>query len=204
MNNQNSQSVYQEYMQHARHAETQRLAFATVFSAIFAALVAYTAKPNNSDTIGHLVFGFLFIFSLFGFFVTSVWSTAFVKFSRLAEYVAVKEFSMESDMQRFSKHNKIISASKIFGAFYSLTVGISVALPLSITLSSILCIAVSSSLSLVLFLCYIFWGERNIKRIDEEHRVKIKEHGCHARGSKVSLENSNVANSADAKSRAAD
>ena len=176
MDNQKFQHVYQEYMQHARHAETQRLSFATFFSAIFAALVAYTTKPKNNDTMSYLVFGFLFIFSLFGYFVTSVWSTAFVKFSRLAEYVAVKEFGLEFDLQRFAKHNKIISTSKVFGAFYSLTVGISIALPLSITISSMFCIVVSFGLSFVLFVGYIYWGERNIKLIDEEHRKKIQEY----------------------------
>ena len=176
MNSQESQTVYHEYMQHARHAENQRLSFATFFSAIFAAIVAYTAKPDSSETISYLVFGFLFIFSLFGYFVTSVWSTAFVKFSRLAEYAAIKEFRLDSDLQRFSKHSKIISASKVFGGFYSLAVGISVALPLSKILSYIWCMTVSSILSFVLFLCYIFWGEKNIKRIDEEHRSKIEKY----------------------------
>lgn len=177
MEKHSAEVIYIEYMYHARHIESQRQAFATVFTAVFGGLIVFVnvSGEDVSSTRG-VVFFFLMIFSVFGFFITAVWNASFVKFTRLAERISIEEFETPIQFQRFSKHRKFLSAARIFIAFYSLMVGLSFTMlvnspikmgiyELNLSSGATLCIS-----TIVMLGIYLVWVERRVRLIDKSHR----------------------------------
>lgn len=171
MDEKQAEAIYKEYMAQARHAEQQRLTFSTIFAAIFGGALAYVTRETVTADQRLVVFTFLTLFAGFGFMITAVWNTAFVLFSRLAERIAIDHLALTQDIQRFSRHKKILSAAKIFIGFYSLMVGLSIAMLIPQEISFTLRLSVMATIAFLLVLIYILWMERRINNIDRDHRA---------------------------------
>jgi hypothetical protein len=124
----NLKGIYEQYWLHARHQETQRLWFTNVFAVIVAGVFAYMGKSND-DTYDVYLLLFLTILSILGYFLTHAWNIPFVIFTRLAEKMAIIEWDLPRDYQRFTKYGDIkyrkpVSASKMIMIFYSLMISV--------------------------------------------------------------------------------
>lgn len=171
MRGHSSEVLYSEYMSHARHIEAQRQVFATVFTAVFGGLIVLAGSASAEATSNYdLVFFFLIVFSIFGFCITSVWNASFVKFTRLAERIAIEEFETPLQYQRFSKHRKLLSAARIFIAFYSLMVGLSSTMLIGDMFKHIHNGMLLGGITLLMLCTYLLWVERRVRTIDRLHR----------------------------------
>ena len=182
MDRNSAEILYSEYMQHARHIETQRQAFATVFTAVFGGVIVIASNASSSQNqVSDVVSIFLTVFSLFGFFISAVWNASFVKFTRLAEHIAISEFDTPLQYQRFSKHRKILSAARIFIAFYSLMIGLSSTMLLGNALNIFQKSLTLCGLTASMIFVYLIWVERRVRAIDRLHRqFSIEKNGRRA------------------------
>lgn len=128
MQDDNLRVIYEQYCLHARHQEMQRLWFINIYAIIVAGVFAYLGTVEAHDAINISLYVFLLILSLFGYLMTHSWNIAFVKYSRLAEAIAICEWSLPEEYQRFTKYRKRIRAARTFMGFYSLMIGIFTAL----------------------------------------------------------------------------
>jgi hypothetical protein len=127
-NDENLKTVYEQYWLHARHQEVQRLWFTNVFAVIVAGVFAYLGNSPDGAYSIYLLF-FLMVLSILGYFLTHAWNIPFVIFTRLAEKIAIFEWNLPKEYQRFTKYGKIeyrkpVSASKMIMIFYSLMIAI--------------------------------------------------------------------------------
>ena len=150
---QHLEKVYEQYWLHARHQENQRLWFTNIYAVIVAGLLAYIGVFQKNlglfpipysrvwtySPIEIVLVLFLTILSILGYVATHSWNIPFAIFSRLAEEIAVCEWGLPAQYQRFSRyrteyrHSKEIgfgrawvrtSAARAFMAFYSLMIGV--------------------------------------------------------------------------------
>ncbi|PNX47920.1 MAG: hypothetical protein BV456_10380 [Thermoplasmata archaeon M8B2D] len=143
MDDANLRKIYEQYWLHARHVENERLWFTNIYAVIVAGFLAYLGVVENNNPINLILIFFLLILSLFGYIITQAWNIPFVIFSRLAEEIAICEWKLPEEYRRFTKYSKgydyykfigigklsiRISASRAFIGFYSIMIGVFIAL----------------------------------------------------------------------------
>ena len=182
-------AVYEQYWLHARHQEVQRLWFANIYAVIVAGIFAYfgAIKDITIDSAPLLVF--VILFSLLAYTVTYSWNIPFTIFTRLAEEIAVREWSLQEDYRRFTKYKKgykyqkriggmEASANTAFMAFYSLMTGVFSAL--LVQLFTDICVLglvlIGVIVFVALFLYYKFFlKKKSIDEIQNEFENRIRE-----------------------------
>lgn len=131
-------SVYEQYWNQARHVENEKLQFTTIFAIIIAGVLAFLSGTDGDDMYELLLLGFLTGLSFFGYLIAHAWNIPFVTYSRLAEEIAICEWDLKENYQRYSNTAKVyeyqkymrilakfpISAGDIFMAFYSIMIGV--------------------------------------------------------------------------------
>ena len=114
--------VYQQYWEHARHQERQRLTFTSIYGALLAGALAFIGSSISEPARLGILWGLLFV-SILGFLLCHFWRIPFLWFTRLAEQMLLREFKLEK-YRRFIEEEtktKFGSASAVFHFFYILT-----------------------------------------------------------------------------------
>lgn len=169
--------VYEQYMLHARHSETQRLSFANIYAIIVAGLLVFGISSNIDPNLRKTVFFFLLFLSVFGYLITKAWNDGFMIWSRLAEQVAIDLFEVPSAYQRFAFYKKKIRASRIFIFFYSIMCGFYTANIYSLLISPAGTVEFLSVMIIVTFtgyILYIYQFETNIQIIKQDSAEPTK------------------------------
>lgn len=181
MDNNNLGKVYEQYWLHARYQETQRLWFTNVYALIITGVFAYLATSGLDNSLKVILLMFLTLLSLFGYLLTYSWNLPFTEFSRLAELIAINEWNLAEDYQRFSSYKKKIRANRLFVGFYSLMLGAFAALLFQTVykmsnsgIPDWVIIVIGLIVFLGFYLFYCFCLEKPINKIQEEFEGKIK------------------------------
>lgn len=171
--------VYNQYWNHARHQEIQRLQFAGMYVVIVAAALAYLGSSGINNIYANALLAFLIAFSFLGYLSTYVFGIPFYAFSRKAEAISICEWNLPQNYQRFTKWCDKSSPScryrfpyvddlRVFILFYSFMIGL---------LSSMLLVnlKIINSLqipliviSLILIVIYLQFLEKNLRAIQDE------------------------------------
>ncbi|GEM_PF-3638202 len=186
MSEERFRNIYDQYWNHARHQEVQRLNFTSIYALIVAGTLAYIGSSSFNEKYAPLLFIFLVIYSLLGYLSVYTWAIPFVIFTRKAEAIAICEWNMPEYYSRFKFYNdpqsgqtKIfigirISATRIFITFYSLALSMFVGMLLPyLGVFVNICIPILF-LTSVLVLIYVECFEREIRMIEKEFLDKVQ------------------------------
>ena len=186
MDDENLRKVYEQYWLHARHQETQRLWFTNIYTLLIAGVFAYLGASGVDNPTKVLLFIFLAMLSLFGYLLTYAWNIPFTKFSRAAELISIKEWHLTEDYARFSSYKKGFRAGRLFTGFYSLMLGVFVALIVDLLVPLSFCTVINYLIiglifmivSLLTYLVYHLYLEKgSINKIQQEFEDKVKASG---------------------------
>lgn len=192
MKDENLRRVYEQYWLHARHQETQRLWFTNIYAVIVAGVFAYFGAVKGHSTIETPLLIFLMVLSLFGYLMTYSWNIPFTIFSRSAEEIAIREWDLPEEYQRFTKyregyeyHKRIglgkisirISSGRVFMGFYSLMMGVFIALffqtACNITNYRVV-LLIAVSVFAIIYLYYQFYLEpRSLDKIQKQFEERV-------------------------------
>ena len=123
-------SVYEQYWQHARHAENNTWLYTSTSSIIMGAIIALMGAeiPEEMKT-GASLFGAILSFLGFGVVYTN--RVPFLKFTHMAELIAINEFGLKDEYRRFFPgihraflRDKWFDLHDVLATFYSVLAGI--------------------------------------------------------------------------------
>lgn len=118
-------TVYEQYWEHTRHQELQRLTFTSIYGALVAGAFAFIGSSISEPSRLGLLWGLLFM-SILGFLLCHFWRIPFLWFSRLAEQILLQEFKLKK-YARFAEEKpktKFGSVSDVFHFFYILMIAL--------------------------------------------------------------------------------
>jgi len=187
MDNEQLCRVYEQYWQHARHAEDNTWLFTNNYSIIMAAAIAIIgANLSEEMKVGIALFGA--ILSILGFGVVYTNRVPFMKFALTAELIALNEFHIKDEYRRFfPRDGKVFPKDKwfdlhdILSGFYSLLAGIMTYFCTKLCLKN-LTVAIIAATIIVLLLLLVHFvvirPKKYIKEISEELAEKIEIHSA--------------------------
>lgn len=99
--------VYDQYWQHARHVENQLHSFVGFYVLVTGSALALSSSIGEVG--GVAAAGFVFLLSLLGLFFNYNLRVPFIKFTLIAELIAINEFGLKGEYRRFfdSKGNLV-------------------------------------------------------------------------------------------------
>lgn len=138
------ETVYEQFFLHARHQETQRMMFTVFYGATMSGVLAFLAKLpiagiGTDGLITNIwyafsipiVFLFLFLLSMFGFYLSISLYVPFVIYSRQAELISILEWKVPKELRRFSEIKiEKPSLGYLFSWSYAMMAGITLLLAL--------------------------------------------------------------------------
>lgn len=118
--------IYEQYWQHARHNENQRLSFTQLYSVLVGVVLAFlTSRSELNLSLEISLYVFLLILTILGYFIVYSLNIPSVIFSRLTEQIAVCQWNVPQQYLRWftespQRKTKRLHVAEIFIIFYSL------------------------------------------------------------------------------------
>ncbi len=173
--------VYDQYWQHARHVENQLHSFVGFYVLITGSALALSASIGEVGSVAAA--SFVFLLSLLGLFFNYNLRVPFIKFTLIAELIAINEFGLKGEYRRFFDpmgrlvRDKRIDTYDVFAALFMLGTVLSVAGVvffsieaaggLSFAVEAAMVIGLASAIGL-LSLCIYLWTVAQLKEIKRD------------------------------------
>lgn len=193
-------TIYEQYWEHARHVETERLSFTEIYSILVGGILAFLAVQIERNLFQEILANiFLFILTIMGYSLVLGSNIEVVIFSRLTEQIAVCYWGIPKQDLRWDTESKVRKRKQIYVAdvfifFYSLMASLFVAMLcyqvgcIFIT-SEIISIITTLILTLITFLTLILlyncYPKRDIVNVISEIVNAIEK--CRKKGSSTSI-----------------
>ncbi len=112
----NLRTLLEQHWLHARHVESERAWFMSVYATITGGVLAYISGTATMRALWPLYF--LIVFSLVGLFLTIRWTQAF-QYHRKCVEITAQDLGLDVDLEIPTKHVfKILRTRYLFPLFY--------------------------------------------------------------------------------------